>query len=165
MKKIIFLFLIFSAVAFTEWEYSIRHNDYGVKFNEFTVYSIEDNSQLTVAITTDIHPGFSVVAIFNDKIKAKNNISLIIVNNVEEEDYFKYSVFKKDIENGAIRVRNLDNYNRGDSLTKMLLSAQAVMLFNDDTEEVLTSFISLGLKEIIEKKLGNSYWYKYKINE
>lgn len=161
MKKIIFLFLIFSAIVFAEWQYSISHNNYGVMFNEFTVFDSDTSSQLTVSMTTDIGSGYSSVTIFNEQIKNRNKYYLFVLSDT---DAYTYNVFKKDIENGAIRVENTDG-RRGNNLTKMLISARAVGLLNNKTEELLAFFDLEGLKEIIEQKLGNSDWYKNKINE
>ena len=162
MKKIIILFLMFSAIVFAEWSYSIHHNDYGVMFNDFTVYDYETASQLTVGITLDIGLGYCGIHIFNDKIKIRNNYALYIETS---DDYVKYNVFKKDIENKVIRIQNLDEYNRGDRLIKMLISAEMLELYNNDTGKLLATFDLEGLKEIIEQKLGNSDWYKHKLND
>ena len=162
MKKIILLFLMFSAIVFAEWEYSIHHNDYGVMFNDFTVYDYETASQLTVGVTLDIGLGYCGIHIFNDKIKIRNNYALYIKTS---DDYVKYNIFKKDIENKVIRIQNLDEYNRGDRLIKMLISAEMLELHNNDTGKLLATFDLEGLKEIIEQKLGNSDWYKHKLND
>ena len=158
MKKIISLFLIFSGVVFAEWQYGIHHNSHGVTFHDFTVYGV-DSSQLTVSITTDIGSGSSSVTIFNDKIKTRNKYSLLVLTDTE---VYTYNVFKKDIENGAIRVENADG-QRGNNLTKILVSDKMVSLYNDKLG-VFDVFLLEGLKETIKQKLGNSDWYKSNFN-
>ena len=162
MKKIIFLFLIFSAIVFAEWQYSIHHNEYGINWHDFTVYDNETKSKLQVSITTDVRNGFSSVRIYNDNIKENDSLFLYIKDN--SGDTMDYSVFKKDIKNEIIGIHDANSYNRGITLTKLLVSAQSVELYNNDTSKTLATFDTKGLKEIIEKKLGNSYWYKYELN-
>ena len=163
MKKIIFLFLIFSAVVFAEWQYGIHHNEYGVNWHDFTVYDNETKSKLQVSITTDVRNGFSSVRIYNDNIKENDSLFLYIKDN--SGDTMDYSVFKKDVTNEIIGIHDANSYNRGITLTKLLISAQSVELYNKNTDKTLAKFDIRGLKEIIEKKLGNSYWYKYELND
>ena len=133
MKKIIFLFLMFSCIVFAEWkeewEYGIHHNNYGLTFHDFTVYGAADSSQLTVSITTDIGSGSSSVTIFNKQIKNRNKYFLLITSDA---DTYSYDIFKKDIESGAIRVENVDG-QRGNNLTKILASTNVIVLglYND----------------------------------
>ena len=163
MKKIIFLFLIFSSVVFAEWQYGIHHNEYGVNWHDFTVYDNETKSKLQVSITTDVRNGFSSVRIYNDNIKENDSLFLYIKDN--SGDTMDYSVFKKDVTNEIIGIHDANSYNRGITLTKLLISAQSVELYNKNTDKTLAKFDIRGLKEIIEKKLGNSYWYKYELND
>ena len=163
MKKIISLFLIFSAMLFAKWEYGIHHNQYGVNWHDFTVYDTETKSKLQVSITTDVGNGFSSVRIYNYNIKENDSLFLHIKDN--SGDTMDYSIFEKDIEDEIIGIHDANNYSRGITLTKILVSAQSVDLYNNDTDEILATFDLEGLKEIIEKKLGNSYWYKYKLND
>lgn len=160
MKKIIILFLMFASIVFAEWKYGISHNDYGKTFHDFTVYDIERESIFQFSVTTDIYPGYSSILISNDKIKKNAKLSLSILDN--SDDLVDYKIYKEDIKNGLIGIHSAD---RGDTLTKMLVSAQVVMLYNDSKGELLAFFDLEGLKEILDKKLGNSDWYKYKLND
>lgn len=162
MKKIIFLFLMFSAIVFAEWHYGISHNEHGVNFHDFTVYDIKTESELTVGITLDFSRGFSSTVIYNDSVKENDDLLLLIKDN--SGDIMEYQIFEKDIEDGWIGIQNSDNYNRGNTLIKILVSAQSVELYNNDTDKTLAFFDFKGLKQIIEKKLGNTYWYKYELN-
>lgn len=147
MKKIIFLFLIFSAIVFAEWKYGIHHNEYGVNWHDFTVYDNETKSKLQVSITTDVRNGFSSVRIYNDNIKENDSLFLYIKDNFG--DTMDYSVFKKDIKNEIIGIHDANSYNRGITLTKLLVFAQSVELYNNDTSKTLATFDTKGLKEII----------------
>ena len=166
MKKIIFLFLIFSCIVFAEWkeewEYGIHHNNYGLTFHDFTVYGAADSSQLTISITTDIGSGSSSVTIFNKQIKNRNKYFLLITSDA---DTYSYDIFKKDIESGAIRVENVDG-QRGNNLTKILASTNVIVLgLYNDKFGVLDIFLLKDLREAIKQKLGNSDWYKYNFND
>ena len=166
MKKIIFLFLMFSGIVFAEWkeewEYGIHHNNYGLTFHDFTVYGAADSSQLTVSITTDIGSGSSSVTIFNKQIKNRNKYFLLITSDA---DTYSYDIFKKDIESGAIRVENVDG-QRGNNLTKILASTNVIVLgLYNDKFGVLDIFLLKDLREAIKQKLGNSDWYKYNFND
>ena len=166
MKKIIFLFLMFSCIVFAEWkeewEYGIHHNNYGLTFHDFTVYGAADSSQLTVSITTDIGSGSSSVTIFNKQIKNRNKYFLLITSDA---DTYSYDIFKKDIESGAIRVENVDG-QRGNNLTKILASTNVIVLgLYNDKFWVLDIFLLKDLREAIKQKLGNSDWYKYNFND
>ena len=166
MKKIIFLFLMFSCIVFAEWkeewEYGIHHNNYGLTFHDFTVYGAADSSQLTVSITTDIGSGSSSVTIFNKQIKNRNKYFLLITSDA---DTYSYYIFKKDIESGAIRVENVDG-QRGNNLTKILASTNVIVLgLYNDKFGVLDIFLLKDLREAIKQKLGNSDWYKYNFND
>lgn len=163
MKKIIFLFLIFSCIVFAEWEYSMLPNKYGANFHRFTVFDYKINSRLTVNVSLVSFGGHAGVKIYNDNVKESDNLSLYIVDN--SGDSMNYTIFNKDIENGYISVENLDGFDRGMSLIKLLLSSQYVELFSNDAGKRLATFDTKGLKQILEKKLGDSYWYKYKLND
>ncbi|TKZ35658.1 hypothetical protein [Brachyspira catarrhinii] len=163
MKKIIILFLMFSAIVFAEWQYGMHHNEYGINWHDFTVYDNDTKSKFQVSVTTDVGNGFSSVRIYNDNIKENNNLFLYIKDN--SGNIMDYSIFKKDIKNEIIGIHDANNYSRGITLTKLLVSAQSVELYNNDTEEILATFDTKGLKEILQKRLGNSYWYKYKLND
>mgnify|MGYP004605410105 CR=1 FL=1 len=166
MKKIIILFLMFASIVFAEWKYGIGHNNEGVNYHFFIVYDIYDNEQyssLMFNVTLDIDNGMSSVIILNNNVKENDNLSLYINDN--SGNSINYSIFKKDIEDGFIGIQNSDKYNRGNAISKLLVSAQSVELYNNDTEEILATFDTKGLKEILQKRLGNSYWYKYKLND
>ena len=163
MKNIIILFLMFSAIVFAEWEYSMLPNKYGANFHRFTVFDYKINSRLTVNVSLVSSGGHAGVKIYHDNVKESNNLSLNIMDN--SGDSMNYTIFSKDIENGYIAVENPDGFDRGMSLIKLLLSSQNVELYDNDTDKILSTFNTKGLKEILEKKVGNSYWYKYKLND
>ncbi|WP_432633289.1 hypothetical protein [Brachyspira sp.] len=163
MKKIIFLFLIFSAIVFAEWQYSIVPNDNGVNFHRFTVFDYESNSAMTVDITYKERFSNAGIIIFNDDVKENDKLDLYLLDN--SGDYISYSVFDKDIKDGFIVIENLDGNGRGTSLIKLLVSSQSVVLYNKNTAEILATFNLKGLKQILKKKIGNSYWYKYELND
>lgn len=138
-------------------------NKYGANFHRFTVFDYKINSRLTVNVSLVSFGGHAGVKIYNDNVKESDNLSLYIVDN--SGDSMNYTIFNKDIENGYISVENLDGFDRGMSLIKLLLSSQYVELFSNDAGKRLAAFDTKGLKQILEKKLGDSYWYKYKLND
>ena len=163
MKNIIFLFLILSAIVFAEWQYNIVHNEHGVNFHRFVVFDYETNSAITVDITYDGEFSNAGVIIFNDEVKENDKLDLYIIDN--SGNHITYSVFDKDIRNGIIAIENLDGNGRGTNLIKLLVSNQTATLYNKNTNEILANFNLKGLKQILKKKIGNSYWYKYELND
>lgn len=159
MKKIIFLFLIFSAVVFAKWEISTLHTDDGETGITFTTYDYENKSVLNVFVYLDEYPGHSSVGIGNERIEAGDDLSLIIEDN--EGDTINYNIFRGDIIENMVVTHDI---KRGNNLTKMLYNGKHAVLYNNDTDELLASFDLKGLQKVIKKHAGSSYWYRYILN-
>ena len=159
MKKIIILFLMFSAIVFAEWKVSTLHTDDGETGITFTTYDYENKSVLNVFVYLEEYPGHSSIGIGNKRIKTGDDLSLIIEDN--EGDNINYQFTDGDIyEQGGAFIGS----KQGDLLTKMLYKGQSAILYNNDTDEVLASFDLKGLQKVMKKHVGSSSWYRYKLN-
>ena len=47
----------------------------------------------------------------------------------------------------------------------MIYNGKSAILINKKTGETLATFDLKGIKQIMQKHVGNSYWYKYKLND
>lgn len=158
MKKIIFLFLIFSAVVFAKWEVGTSYTTDGDPLTTFTTYDLEESSS-SIMIGVNVDYDYSVITIFHVDIESRDNIVLIITDN--EGNDMNCNFHSDDIEDYGIRVPS----GRASVLTKMLYNGKSAVLKNRYTDEIMAKFDLRGIKQVMQKHVGNSYWYKYKLND
>ena len=157
MKKIIFLFLIFSAVVFAEWQVEISYMTYGASMTEFVTYDLANQSS-SIGIGVNVEGnGFSIVTIVHEDIEIEDSLILIITDN--EGNEINYDFHSDDVEDYGIIVSS----DRATVLTKTLFNGKSAVLKNTDTDEILATFDLRGIKRIMKKHVGSSYWYKYKL--
>ena len=159
MKKIIFLFLIFSATVFAEWQVEISYMTYGASMTEFVTYDLENQSSY-IGIGVDVEDfGFSTITIFHEEIRKKSSLVLVVTDNEGEDIYCNFH--SDDIQDYCVKVPT----GRASALTKILYNGKSAILINRKKGEILATFDLSGIKEIMEKHVGSSYWYKYKLND
>lgn len=159
MKKIIFLFLMFSAMLFAKWEVEISYTTKGDVMTEFVTYDLVNQSSY-IGIGVNVEGlGFSTVTIEHKDIESKDSLVLIVTDN--EGNDMRCTFHDDDIENYGIRMPA----GRSTVLTKMLYNGKSAILINKKTGETLATFDLKGIKQIMQKHVGNSYWYKYKLND
>ena len=157
MKKIIFLFLIFSAMLFAKWEVEISYTTEGDVMTEFVTYDLVNQSSY-IGIGVNVEGlGFSTVTILHKDIDSRDSIVLIITDN--EGNDMNCNFHPDDVEDYGIRVPS----NRASVLTKMLYNGKSATLKING--EVSDTFDLRGIKQIMQKHVGSSYWYKYKLND
>lgn len=161
MKKIIFLFLIFSAVVFAKWEVGTLHTD-NETATTFTTYDNKTESLLSIAVVLEDYDGYSFVFIKNYKIKEDDNLMLVIKD--DDGDTINYSIYSGDIKEEGMAFIFGEDAKRGNLLTKMLHKGQSAKLYNNNTDELLATFDLKGIKQIMQKNIGYSYWYRTKLN-
>lgn len=160
MKKIIFLlsflFLMFSATVFAKWAVGTSYTTDGDFLTDFTTHDWENGSYIGIGVNVDYD--YSVVTISDSRIKKSDrNIVLVITDNEGEDINCRFH--EDDIENGGIRASS----GRSGVLTKMLYNGKSAKLMKDF--ETIATFDLRGIKEIMQKHVGSSYWYKYKLND
>ena len=158
MKKIIILFLIFSATVFGKWEVGTSYTTDGDPLTTFTTYDLGESSS-SIMIGVNVDYDYSVITIFHVDIESRDNIVLIITDN--EGNDMNCNFHSDDIEDYGIRVPS----GRASVLTKMLYNGKSAVLKYKYSDEILAKFDLRGIKQIMEKHVGSSYWYKYKLNE
>lgn len=161
MKKIIFLlsflFLMFSATVFAKWAVGTSYTTDGDFLTDFTTHDWENGSYIGIGVNVD-GLGFSVVTIYNSRINSSDrNIVLVITDNEGEDINCRFH--EDDIEDCGIRIIA----GRSSVLTKMLYNGKSAKLMKDF--ETIATFDLRGIKEIMQKHVGSSYWYKYKLND
>lgn len=158
MKKILFLFLIFSAVVFAKWDVGTAYTEDGKTATTFTTIETETESSLIISVVLEGSDGYSSVNIKNKDIKRGDNLRLDIRDRAG--NLVVYNVFSSDIREGEILIidRQAD---RSDRLVKMLLSGQSAKLYNN--EELSAAFNLKQIKKFMRKNVGFSDWYKYKL--
>lgn len=157
MKKIIFLFLIFSAMLFAKWEVGTSYTTDGDPLTTFTTYDLEGNySSILIGVNVD-SLGYSVVSIFNEDIKKKDDIVLIITDN--EGNDLNCTFHSDDMRDYGISVPS----GRATVLTKMLYDGKSAKLMKNF--KPIATFDLKGIKQVMQKHVGKSYWYKYKLND
>ena len=157
MKKIILLFLMFSAVVFAKWEVGTGYTTDGDFLTTFTTYDFENGSYINIGINVD-GLGFSVVSIGSSQIKkGANNIVLVITDNEGQDINCRFH--EDDIKNEWISIIS----GRSSVLTKMLYNGKSAKLMKDF--ETIATFDLRGIKQIMQKHVGSSYWFKYKLND
>lgn len=159
MKKIIILFLIFSATVFGKWEVGTSYTMDGEPLTTFTTYDNTDKGMILIGVNVD-SLGYSVIKIEHYQIKEGDNSIVLIITDNEGND-MRCNFHEDDIEDYGIRVPS----NRASVLTKMLYNGKSAVLKNRYTDEALANFDLTGIKQIMEKHVGSSYWYRRKLNE
>ena len=154
MKKIILLFLMFSAVVFAKWEVGTEYTTDGEPVTTFTTY--DNLSYIKLGVNVE-GVGYSAILIRNYQIKEDDNIVLIITDN--EGNDINCSFYENDIEDDYVNVKS----GRSSVLTKMLYNGKSAKLMKDF--ETIATFDLRGIKQIMQKHVGSSYWFKYKLND
>ena len=190
MKKIIFLFLIFSAVVFAKWEVETGYTTDGSPLTSFKTYDTttitnylsetdtnylseinalsESDKKLLEEIIKPLYPyikigvnvdylGYSVVTIVHLGIKEEDSLVLIVTDN--EGNDMRCTFHEDDIEDYQIRM----TAGRSTVLTKMLYNGKSAKLMKNF--KPIATFDLSGIKQIMRKHVGSSYWYKYKLND
>ena len=159
MKKIIFLFLIFSAIVFAKWEVGTSYTTDGDPLTTFTTYDLERN-HASILIGVNVNYDYSVITIEHYEIeKGENNIVLIVTDNEGSDITCRFH--EDDIKDYHINMIA----GRSSVLTKMLYNGKSAVLKNRYTDEIMAKFDLRGIKQVMEKHVGSSYWYKYKLND
>lgn len=160
MKKIIFLFLMFSAIAFAKWDVGTAYATDGGPLTTFTTYDLEKSkAYILIGVSVD-SLGYSAIIIAHYEIEeGDDNIVLIVTDN--EGNDINCHFHSDDLEDYYIKVPS----RRSTVLTKMLYNGKSAILINKKTGETLATFDLSGIKQIMEKHVGSSYWYKYKLND
>lgn len=157
MKKIIFLFLMFSAIVFAKWEVGASYTVGGDPLTTFTTYDLEEKGA-SIVVGVNVNHDYSVVTIrINDKIKKDDDLVLIVTDN--EDNDINCTFHSDDIRDYRITVPS----NRASVLTKMLYNGKSATLKING--EVYDTFDLRGIKQVMQKHVGKSYWYKYKLND
>ena len=159
MKKIIFLFLIFSATVFGKWEVGTDYSTAGNPLTTFTTYDLEEGSSSIIIGVNVEGLGSSAIAIFHYKIKEGDNLVLIVTDNDGSDITCRFH--EDDIKDNNIDVWS----DRSSVLTKMLYNGKSAVLKNRYTDEIMAKFDLRGIKQIMQKHVGSSYWYKYELND
>ena len=158
MKKIIFLFLIFSSVVFAKWDVGTAYTEDGKTATTFTTSETKTESSLIISVVLEGSDGYSSVNIKNKDIKRGDNLRLDIRDRAG--NLVTYNIFGSDIGNGEVLIIDRQT-DRSDRLVKMLLSGQSARLYNN--EELSANFSLKKLKKFMRKNVGFSDWYKYKL--
>ena len=158
MKKIIFLFLIFSGVVFAKWYVGTAYTEDGKMATTFTTSETQTESSLIISVVLEGSDGYSSVNIKNKDIKRSDNLRLDIRDRAG--NLVVYNVFSSDIREGEILIIDRQT-DRSDRLVKMLLSGQSAKLYNK--EELSATFNLKQIKKFMRKNVGFSDWYKYKL--
>lgn len=176
MKKIIFLFLIFSAMLFAKWEVETGYTTDGSPLTSFKTYdtttitnylSESDKNLLKegiklfypyidIGVNVD-YLGYSVVTIVHLGIKEGDSLVLIVTDN--EGNDMRCTFHDDDIEDYQIRM----TAGRSTVLTKMLYNGKSAKLMKNF--KPIATFDLKGIKQVMQKHVGKSYWYKYKLND
>ena len=190
MKKIIILFLIFSATVFGKWEVETGYTTDGEPLTSFKTYDTtpitnylsetdtnflseinalsESDKKLLEEIIKPLSPyidigvnvdylGYSVVTIVHLGIKEGDSLVLIVTDN--EGNDMRCTFHEDDIEEYGIRM----TAGRSTVLTKMLYNGKSAKLMKNF--KPIATFDLRGIKQIMQKHVGSSYWYKYKLND
>lgn len=158
MKKIIFLFLMFSAMLFAKWEVGTGYLTSGEPITTFTTYDLEESGSY-IDIGVSVEYDISVFTIGHNLIKKGDPLYLIITDN--EGNDINCQFYSDDVENREIRVP----VKRSSILTKMLYNGKSAVLKYKYSDEILAKFDLRGIKQVMQKHVGSSYWYEYKLND
>lgn len=158
MKKIIFLFLIFSAMLFAKWEVGTSYTEDGKTASTFTTSEAKTESSLIISVVLEGSDGYSFINIKNKDIKKGDNLKLDIRDRAGNPVI--YNIFRGDIKDGEVLIIDRQT-DRSDRLVKILLSGQLAKLYNSN--ELSATFNLNKLKKFMRKNVGFSGWYKYKL--
>ena len=158
MKKIIFLFLMFSAMLFAKWEVGTSYTEDGKTASTFTTSEAKTESSLIISVVLEGSDGYSFINIKNKDIKKGDNLKLDIRDRAGNPVI--YNIFRGDIKDGEVLIIDRQT-DRSDRLVKMLLSGQSAKLYNSN--ELSATFKLNKLKKFMRKNVGFSDWYKYKL--
>ncbi len=158
MKKIIFLFLMFSGIVFAKWEVGTGYLTSGEPITTFTTYDLEESGSY-IDIGVSVEYDISVFTIGHNLIKKGDPLYLIITDN--EGNDVKCHFHEDDMQDDYVNM----SAGRSSVLTKMLYNGKSAVLKNIYTDETLAKFDLKGIKKVMQKHVGSSYWYKYKLND
>lgn len=157
MKKIIFLFLIFSAVVFAKWEVGTSYTVGGDPLTTFTTYDLGE-SEAYILIGVNVNYSYSVITIEHYQIeKGDDSIVLIVTDNDGSDITCRFH--EDDIKDYHINMIA----GRSSVLTKMLYNGKSAKLMKNF--KPIATFDLKGIKQVMQKHVGSSYWYKYKLND
>ena len=164
MKKIIFLFLMFSAMLFAKWQVGTSYTTSGDPLTIFITYDLEGSHYIDyiayILIGVNVSSsGYSVITIFHENIEERDNLVLIVTDN--EGNDVKCHFHEDDMQDDYVNMSS----GRSSVLTKMLYNGKSAVLKNIYTDETLAKFDLKGIKQVMQKHVGSSYWYKYKLND
>ena len=164
MKKIIFLFLMFSAMLFAKWQVGTSYTTSGDPLTIFITYDLEGSHYIDyiayILIGVNVSSsGYSVITIFHENIEERDNLVLIVTDN--EGNDVKCHFHEDDMQDDYVNMSS----GRSSVLTKMLYNGKSAVLKNRYTDETLAKFDLKGIKQVMQKHVGSSYWYKYKLND
>ena len=158
MKKIIILFLIFSGIVFAKWEVGNSYTTSGHPTTTFTTYDLEESgSIISVGVNVESF-GFSTVTIFHENIEKEDNSIVLIVTDNDGSD-INCRFHEDDVEDYGIRV----SAGRSSVLTKIIYNGKSAKLMKNF--KPIATFDLKGIKQIMQKHVGSSYWYKYELND
>ena len=102
MKKIIFLFLIFSAMLFAKWEVGTSYTEDGKTASTFTTSEAKTESSLIISVVLEGSDGYSFINIKNKDIKKGDNLKLDIRDRAGNPVI--YNIFRGDIKDGEVLI-------------------------------------------------------------
>lgn len=158
MKKIIFLFLMFSAMLFAKWEVGTSYTEDEKTASTFTTSEAKTESSLIISVVLEGSDGYSFINIKNKDIKKGDNLKLDIRDRAGNPVI--YNIFRGDIKDGEVLIIDRQT-DRSDRLVRMLMSGISAKLYNN--EELSATFNLDKLKKFMRKNVGFSDWYKYKL--
>ena len=162
MKKIIFLFLMFSAMLFAKWEVGTSYTTSGDPLTIFITYDLEGSHYIDyiayILIGVNVSSsGYSVITIFHENIEERDNLVLIVTDN--EGNDVKCHFHEDDMQDDYVNM----SAGRSSVLTKMLYNGKSAKLMKNF--KPIATFDLKGIKQVMQKHVGKSYWYKYKLND
>ena len=145
-------------MLFAKWEVGTGYLTSGEPITTFTTYDLEESGSY-IDIGVSVEYDISVFTIGHNLIKKGDPLYLIITDN--EGNDINCQFYSDDVENREIRVP----VKRSSILTKMIYNGKSAILVNTKTDKILALFDLSGIKQIMQKHVGKSYWYKYKLND
>ena len=101
--------------------------------------------------------GYSVITIFHENIEERDNLVLIVTDN--EGNDVKCHFYEDDMQDDYVNM----SAGRSSVLTKMLYNGKSAKLMKNF--KPIATFDLKGIKQVMQKHVGKSYWYKYKLND
>ena len=145
-------------MLFAKWEVGTGYLTSGEPITTFTTYDLEESGSY-IDIGVSVEYDISVFTIGHNLIKKGDPLYLITTDN--EGNDINCQFYSDDVENREIRVP----VKRSSILTKMIYNGKSAILVNTKTDKILALFDLSGIKQVMQKHVGNSYWYKYKLND